>query len=59
MKKIICWLKGHERGSTSVIRHSKYSTWTIKCKRCGYRIIYESPIARLVGTEIKFGFDGN
>ena len=32
--------------------------WSIKCKRCPYGIVYKSPGARLVGMEIKLGFDG-
>jgi hypothetical protein len=64
MKKIICWLKGHKRGKSfcsqnyNGIRNFNNYVWTIKCSRCGYKIEYLSPRARLVGTEIRFGFDG-
>ena len=65
MKKIICWLKGHKRGKT--ISASNYRgmrqfnnvLWTIECSRCGYKIQYNSPRARLIGTEMNYGFDGD
>ena len=56
MKKIICFFKGHKRGNTWYLPWKK--AWMVKCKKCSYKIIYESPMARLVGTEMKFGFDG-
>jgi len=55
MKKIICWLKGHKRGFT---KYKGNKCWQIKCRRCEYVLEYQSPMARLIGTEIRFGFDG-
>ena len=52
---IIEQFKGHERGTTKYIGNK---FWRIKCKRCGYKIEYQSPCARLVGTEMRFGFTG-
>ena len=54
MRKIICFFKGHKRGYT------KYGDgeWQIGCLRCGYGIEYKSPFVRLVGIEMRFGFDG-
>jgi DNA-directed RNA polymerase subunit RPC12/RpoP len=54
MKKIICLFKGHKRSNTKY--HNK--RWDITCSRCGYKISYKSPRARLVGLEQHFGFDG-
>jgi hypothetical protein len=64
MKRLICLFKGHKRGETwsrtGYIYHNikGHTHWHVKCKRCGYRIDYYSPRARLVGTEMCFGFDG-
>ena len=55
MKKIICWLVGHKRGKTF---YKGKGIWHVECRRCGFTLEYESPMARLVGTEIKSGFDG-
>ena len=57
--KIICFFKGHKRGKT-IYKYKKTigHTWNIVCKRCGYKIGYVSPNARLVSTEISSGFDG-
>ena len=63
--KIICWFKGHKRGKTwsrtGYVYHyvTGNTHWHIQCKRCGYRIDYSSPRARLIGTEMSYGFDGN
>jgi hypothetical protein len=57
MKKLICWIKGHKRGETWYNPWKKY--WYIECVRCAYQLNYQSPHARLVGTELKFGFDGD
>ena len=61
-KRLICWFKGHKRGRTT---HKDLSNnwrlcfrWTIKCKRCGYKTSYISPLSRLVGKEIELGFTG-
>lgn len=32
--------------------------WVITCQRCGYKAEYMSSYLRLVGEEIKLGFDG-
>jgi predicted nucleic-acid-binding Zn-ribbon protein len=54
MKKIICYFKGHKRGKT--IYEKGY--WTVFCKRCGYWFSYSNRGPRLIGTEMKNGFDG-
>jgi len=62
MKKIICRLKGHIRDKENTFLgdgKSERFKWSIKCKRCGTTCEYESPHARLVGEEIKFGFTGD
>ena len=59
MKRIICFLKKHKSGKTKYNCDLKGSgIWKIECVRCKYKIEYRSPWARLVGTEMKFGFDG-
>jgi len=55
MKKIICKIFGHKRGRT----YLKEKWWHIQCKRCGYKIDYQSPFVRLIGKEMLCGFDGN
>ncbi len=55
MNKILCFFKKHKRGLTDYEGHG---VWCIKCKRCGYTIKYKSPHARLIATEIRFGFTG-
>lgn len=55
MKKIICWFKGHKRGKTVYLGKDM---WYIQCSRCEYELEYDSPWARLVSTEIRWGFDG-
>jgi len=57
MKKIICFFKGHKRGNTWYSPWDK--TWHIECKRYRKMIEYRSPRARLVGIEIRYGFDGS
>lgn len=60
MYKIICFFKGHARGETEVVTiipRVRYQ-WRITCKRCGWMFVYSSPRTRLIGTELKFGFDG-
>ena len=54
--KLICLFKGHKRGKTKYLGNKH---WLIECSHCGYKIKYRSPLARLVGTEMEFGFDGN
>lgn len=54
--KLICYFKGHKRGRTYYMGN-KY--WHIECKRCGKTLEYDSPRARLTGTEIRYGFDGS
>ncbi len=54
-KKIICWIKGHRRGKTWMMENH---WWHIECKRCKYTIEYTSPRTRLIGEEIRLGFDG-
>ncbi len=56
MKNIICWIKGHKRGTTLFYKEKK--TWRIKCQRCGYWIEYRSPRCRLVSEEMRYGFNG-
>ena len=56
IKRIICFFKLHKRGKTY---YKKNKTWVIECKRCKYIVQYSSPMARLIGIEIKYGFDGN
>ena len=51
---LICLFKGHKRGKTKAVKGG----WKIKCKRCGYVVEYNSPMARLFGKEISLGFDG-
>lgn len=60
MRKTICVFKKHTRGRTAVLPSaiSPLYIWVIECKRCKHTIKYPSPRARLVGTEIKLGFDG-
>ena len=53
--KIICWFKRHKRGNT---RYNGNKIWHIECQRCGFWIEYTSPCVRLVGKEMRFGFDG-
>lgn len=55
MFNIICWIKGHKRGKTSL----KKGWWYIQCSRCGYKIDYASPFIRLIAVEILEGFDGD
>lgn len=63
MKKIICFFKGHKRGKTECYQtyngmvNGKFM-WKIECSRCGYRIDYQSHMARLIGIELRYGFDG-
>lgn len=57
MRKIVCKIKGHKRGDTWYKPWLK--EWHIECERCGHIIEYRSPHARLIGTELKLGFDGN
>jgi len=55
---------GHKRGKTEHTRYCNgytfkhHTTWFIECVRCGLKLEYDSPLARLVGTEISNGFDG-
>lgn len=59
MNKIICFFRGHRRKECRIISSTENSyTWRIRCGRCGFEIEYVSPHARLVGTEMQFGFDG-
>lgn len=64
MKQIICWLFGHSRGKTwcsapcLYLGQRGFPQWNIKCKRCGYKVSYTSPMCRLVGQEMLLGFDG-
>ena len=57
MKRLICFFKGHKRGEIWYEPWNK--NWHIECKRCGYKYNYFSPIARLIGEEMRIGFDGN
>lgn len=61
MDKLICFFKGHKRGKTSVRIDCPgfVKLWVIECKRCRYEIEYRSHMARLVGTEMRLGFDGD
>jgi len=58
MSKILCWLFGHKRHNTWCEANGHTFTWSIECKRCGYKIKYNSPWARLTGVEIQHGFTG-
>ena len=61
MKQVICKLKKHKRDKENTYlgtgKNDRYK-WVIKCVRCGYVLEYESPHARLISTEMKFGFTG-
>jgi hypothetical protein len=51
--KAICWWRGHRRGVTKYLGDK---TWSVRCRRCGFKLDYQSPHARLVGTEMREGF---
>lgn len=55
IKRLICKIFGHKRGKTKYMGN-KY--WKIECSRCGYKLKYSSPCARLVGKEMAHGFTG-
>lgn len=60
MKKIICFFKGHRRGKTTVkfLKCSNDFKWQIRCEKCVHVVAYISPRTRLIGTEMRLGFDG-
>lgn len=61
LKKLKCFILGHKVGKKLLLKRDLHfcSTWKIKCSDCGYTLKYDSPLCRLIGIEMRYGFKRN